>query len=79
MDALRASSRALVAQSLLLRATSMRLREISEHLRQRSRFAIRSSDARFSRSDDLLTISRFQRHLVLDRCSRPNPRPRLTT
>jgi hypothetical protein len=79
MDALQASSRALVAQSILLRTSSMRLRETSEHLRQRSRFAIRSSDARFSKSNDLLTISRFQRHLLFDRCSRPTPRPRLIT
>jgi hypothetical protein len=52
----------LQLRSLMVCARSAELREAGKRLRQQSRFALRRSDVRFSRSADLLTISRFQRH-----------------
>jgi hypothetical protein len=75
MDALQAASAALKARSVVLCAASARLHEAGKQLRQQSDFALRGFGARFSRSADLLTVSRFQRHRPSVPCLVLAPRP----
>lgn len=75
MDPLQAASAALKARSVVLCAASAQLHEASKQLRQQSDFALRGFGARFSRSADLLTVSRFQRHRPSVPCLVLAPRP----
>ena len=75
MDALQAASAALKARSVVLCAASALLRDAGKQLRQQSVFALRGSSARFSRSVELLTVSRFQRHRSSMPCLVLAPRP----